>query len=83
MRDSEPEPVLDIGSGNNGWLPDLERRIERGFLRMETGRDEVEVESSDVEADSDLDLGAEGGTGCPEMAPLSSHELTCRESYQS
>ncbi|KAF9324445.1 hypothetical protein BG006_000515 [Podila minutissima] len=59
MRDSEPEPVLAIGSGNKGWLPDLERRMERGFLRMETGRDEVEVEveSAEVEADSDLDLG--------------------------
>ncbi|KAF9302624.1 hypothetical protein BGZ74_005079 [Mortierella antarctica] len=60
MRDSEPEPVLAIGSGNKGWLPDLERRMERGFLRMETGRDEVEVESAEVEADSDLDLGVAG-----------------------
>lgn len=59
MSDSEPEPVLAIGSGK-GWLPDLDRRMERGFLRMETGRDEVE--STEVEVDSDLNLGASGGT---------------------
>lgn len=62
MSDSEPELVLAIGSGK-GWLPDLDRRMERGFLRMETGRDEVE--STEVEMDCDLSLVVSGGTSSP------------------